>query len=324
MIHMAAWEKVPPKEELLFFFLDARRAGSFGIHLFTLLRCEGSIFPCLQRCRWRVFSIDGKGSGVGWIMPAAFGWSNDGCNFAFSWISSRRVACFCCLGRRLVLSPGSFLLLNVTHVDPTACGVCLCCVELKWMFRCCMFVHVVTRFVLMCDVSLAFAEDSLVSTDGRTFRLLSCLVSHTFLRPSRYFFVSFVLRTCDATGFYGTVFRRPVSQFHVSYDPFLRVVFVASRLDVSTRPPSCHHDRFPRPPRVRRSMLVATCTMDGFGLWIRPFHLACVDRRGSSCHPLLSSRCTCSLCDSSIHVWFDSSCFFFFSFLFGPHLGVDG
>ena len=68
MIRTAAWEKVPTKEELLFFFLDARQAGSFGIHRFTLLRCEGSIFPCLQRCGWRVFSIDGKGPSVGWMI----------------------------------------------------------------------------------------------------------------------------------------------------------------------------------------------------------------------------------------------------------------
>lgn len=271
MIRSAAWEKVPPKEELLFFFFDARRAGSFGIHLFTLLRCEGSIFLCLQRCRWRVFSIDGKGPGVGWMVPAAFGGSNDGCNVAFPWIStSRRVACFCRLGRRLVLSPGSFLPLHVTHVVPTACGVGRCCVELQWMFRCCTFVHVVTRFVLTCHVSLAFVEDSLVSTDGRTFRLLSCLVSRTFLRPLRRFFVSFVLRTCDATGLDGTAFRRPLSHFHVSNDPFLRVVYVASTLHVSTRPPSCHHDRFLLPSRVRRSTLVTTCTMDGLGFGFVP------------------------------------------------------
>ena len=129
--------------------------------------------------------------------------------------------------------------------------------------------------------------------DGWTdvsFAFLSC---PTYIPSSRAMVFRVVRASyvrCDVILWHGV--SSSYFPFHVSNDPFLRVVFVASRLDVSTRPPSCHHDLFSRPPRVRRSTLVTTWTMDGFGFWIRSFHLACVNNRGSSCQPLLSSRYT--------------------------------
>ena len=192
------------------------------------------------------------------------------------------------------------------------------------MFRCCTFVHVVTRFVLMCHVSLALVEvPSFGWMDGRfvCFPVLSHV--HSFVTCD-----GFSCRSC---------FVRAMRRDFMAW--CFVVLFPISRVERSV--PSCRVRRI-QVGRVHTSTFLPsrsvfsapTCSkihachdMDDGWVWILDSFLPPCMRQQSwifvPTSPFVSLHH--SLCDSSIHVWFDSCCFCCFCFAYDDRcsLGVD-